>query len=220
MEINLFISEISEEIKKIIVYLSDTNHSNIKLLYSTETILDSDSKRILSQLSRTMENVSETHIDSGETCVEWDKNSHNINYVTDDISKAVQVLLSRENNYALGCSVAKRIFFLDAPHKHNLPEKFFHFHYIASLGQLKRILNEYGIEPFSLKDTSLFYHYIDGYYIHKETRDIWYLDRFHNGDASHYEVFDPEGKKHLGEACMKGILDTGKADDKKKPLKL
>lgn len=50
----------------------------------------------------------------------------------------------------------------------------------------------------------------------RSTGYLWYKDTLHK---DHCEVFDPEGKKHLGIAKMSdGKLDTSKADTTKKPI--
>ena len=47
----------------------------------------------------------------------------------------------------------------------------------------------------------------------------WYIDNLHFGQKSHIEVFDPTGKKHIGEAdLIRGEVDQTKADPDKKSI--
>ncbi|MFN0175680.1 MAG: hypothetical protein ACKVU0_13600 [Saprospiraceae bacterium] len=46
----------------------------------------------------------------------------------------------------------------------------------------------------------------------------WYFDRFHQDNKVHYEVFDQDGKKHLGEADANGNLIPNTAGKDKKPI--
>lgn len=55
-------------------------------------------------------------------------------------------------------------------------------------------------------------------YRHLKNKTYWYVDNLHIGKAAHIEVFDSNGKKHLGEANLQGILDYSKADSKKKAI--
>jgi hypothetical protein len=55
-------------------------------------------------------------------------------------------------------------------------------------------------------------------YRHLKNRTYWYVDNLHIGKAAHIEVFDSNGKKHLGEANLQGILDYSKADSTKKAI--
>jgi len=60
-----------------------------------------------------------------------------------------------------------------------------------------------------------------------ETKKLWYVDNEHTGKKAlqgkgklpHLEVFEPNGKKHLGEANLEGIyIDETKKDKNKKPI--
>jgi hypothetical protein len=51
-------------------------------------------------------------------------------------------------------------------------------------------------------------------YLDKQMGYYWYVDNLHFGKAAHLEVFDSQGN-HLGEADLKGRLDTSKKDPKK-----
>jgi hypothetical protein len=208
--LKVFISDTSD-FKKILVYLSDINHPNIRVLYSAETRFDDGTKRILNN-NRTAENVSRAPIED-ECCIEWDKDTHKIGYdVPTDVSHAIRKIGNEPACYVLGANAVKRIFFFDARHKPDLPKEFIHIHQITNLGELKKELRSCGIEPFSLKDTSLFTHHKEECYKCNDTGHYWYMDKFHK---NHYEVFDSTGK-HLGEASMQGILDADKADNKKR----
>lgn len=52
-------------------------------------------------------------------------------------------------------------------------------------------------------------------YRQKRTGFLWYLDNFHK---THFEVFESQGKKHIGEATLDGTLDRSKKDSKKHPI--
>ena len=52
-------------------------------------------------------------------------------------------------------------------------------------------------------------------YRQKKTGHLWYLDNLHK---THFEVFESQGKKHLGEATIDGVLDRSKEDCKKRPI--
>lgn len=76
------------------------------------------------------------------------------------------------------------------------------------------------IPPFSLSDTNRFVktskHNKDSViYLEIETGNYWYEDKYHHDTKPHFEVFDAVGN-HLGEADMKGFLDTARADNNKK----
>lgn len=47
------------------------------------------------------------------------------------------------------------------------------------------------------------------------TGHYWYIDNFHPGKASHFEVFDKH-RKHIGEANLDGDIDINKRDSNKK----
>ena len=51
-----------------------------------------------------------------------------------------------------------------------------------------------------------------------KTGHHWYFDRFHRDNKVHYEVFDSDGKKHLGEADANGNLIPNTAGKDKKPI--
>jgi hypothetical protein len=54
--------------------------------------------------------------------------------------------------------------------------------------------------------------------IYKKISDgtFWYSDYFHKDNRVHFEVFDPTGKMHLGEANPDGVIDNTRADNNKK----
>jgi hypothetical protein len=206
--LKIFISDTSH-FKKILVYLSDINHPDIRILYSTKTDFDKNTKLILSH-NRTAQNVSDNNV-GDETCIEWDKTTHKISYAPDDLCHAVRKIGKESACYVLGMNAVKRIFFFDASHKLDLPKEFIHIHQITNLDEVKEELEKCGIKSFSLKDTSLFTHHKKECYKCNDTGHYWYMDKLHK---DHYEVFDSTGK-HLGEASMQGILDADKADNKK-----
>ncbi len=214
---NLFISEISDEIKKIITYVSDVNDDNIRLLYSEKTRFDPETQKVLGHIFKTAENVSHRPTNTDECCIKWDKNAHKVEYVGEDVSHAIKALWGRENINIIGLAESRQIFFFEASHKTHLPDTFYHLNSISSYEQFMLMLKECDIEPFSLKDSSLFSHHRDQYYKHKETGCYWYLDTVHK---DHYEVFDPTGKRHLAEATIQGNIDTTKADPDKKKITL
>ncbi|MCA9937710.1 MAG: hypothetical protein KC418_03640 [Anaerolineales bacterium] len=53
-------------------------------------------------------------------------------------------------------------------------------------------------------------------YREKSTGYIWYVDNLHVGNAAHFEVFDRNGRNHLGEADLAGTLDHSKRDPNKR----
>lgn len=121
------------------------------------------------------------------------------------------VLLSANHN-------ANNTFFLDSPKDGTLPDKFYKIQSFKTYADIISYATSIGVIKFSLEDT---YRFQDtglryqGQHIYQEndSRYHWYMDNFHK---NHYEVFDPTGKKHLGEADMKGVLDRSKADSHKR----
>lgn len=103
----------------------------------------------------------------------------------------------------------------DAKHIPELP-KFARIPYVTDKLDLELWIDTNHVSTFSLLDKSRFTRtnkIEQGQRIYKEnqTGNYWYFDKFHR---THYEVFDATGK-HIGEADLKGQMDTTKKDNTK-----
>lgn len=112
------------------------------------------------------------------------------------------------------------VLFRDAVHKEDHPKGFIQVPCFNELGKLIDYLKSQGFFKFSLEDSTKFTktaYVIQGAPVYQEnsTKYYWYLDNFHK---THYEVFDSNGKNHLGEADLDGNLDKSKKDKSKKAI--
>lgn len=115
--------------------------------------------------------------------------------------------------------------FKDALHKINLPV-FARIDQVFDLADLDYWLakNQHPA-VFDLRDPECFErtNYVWGpskqrIYRELKTGYFWYFDRFHKDNKVHYEVFDPTGKTHLGEANADGHLIPNTVGKDKKPI--
>lgn len=112
------------------------------------------------------------------------------------------------------------VLFRDAVHKEDHPKEFIQVPCFNDLGKLIDYLKNLGFFQFSLENSKRFTKtsfVIQGVPVYQEnsTKYYWYLDNFHQ---THYEVFDSNGKRHLGEADLDGNLDKSKKDKSKKAI--
>lgn len=120
---------------------------------------------------------------------------------------------------------AKRqiVVFEDSLNDKAMPDRFFKIPCFDNSDMLLNFCKDKGIVHFSLKDTNFFRHdhsctVPKGAEVYKElaTGRLWYKDTLHK---NHYEIFEPTGRRHIGEADMNGIVDFSKADSTKLPIK-
>lgn len=110
------------------------------------------------------------------------------------------------------------VLFRDVVHKEDYPKGFIKVSCFNEIDKLIDYLKSEGFFKFSLDDSKRFTKtrfMIQGASVYQEnsTKYYWYLDKFHQ---THYEVFDGNGKNHLGEADLEGNLDRNKRDKNKK----
>ena len=112
------------------------------------------------------------------------------------------------------------VLFRDAVHKEDYPKGFIHVPCFNDLDKLLDYLKSQGFFQFSLEDSKRFTKtsfVIQGAPVYQEnnTKHYWYRDNLHK---THYEVFDSNGKNHLGEADLDGNLDSSKKDKSKRAI--
>lgn len=114
------------------------------------------------------------------------------------------------------------VLFQDASHLSNYPQGFIKVPCFSSYKALIEYADSKGVFSFTLSDTNRFVKctgidQIQGASVYREkaTGRYWYKDMFHK---THYEVFDSNGIRHLGEANMDGVLDENKSDSSKKSI--
>lgn len=117
-------------------------------------------------------------------------------------------------------SKSRLVLFRDAIHKEDHPKGFIQVPCFNDIGKLINYLKSQGLFKFSLEDSQRFTktgYVVQGVPVYQEnnTKHYWYLDNLHQ---THYEVFDSNGKKHLGEADLDGNLDKNKKDKNKKAI--
>jgi hypothetical protein len=115
--------------------------------------------------------------------------------------------------------------FKDALHKPDLPV-WVRIDQVANLEDLEYwIAQTQASTPFTLNNPERFertnhFRSVSKQRIYRETSTgyLWYFDRFHKDNRIHYEVFDPTGKVHIGEADSDGNLIASTADKSKHPI--
>lgn len=163
-------------------------------------------------------------IDNNLSYFEWDTQSG----IASRLFCGLRWVIAR-NEQTEFCVVTSRevahnclIMFKDAPHKEELPDIFIKIKCFNKYPQIFEYCRKNDAFKFSLDNNSNFIKAsgidsVQGATVYKDikTNNFWYLDMLHK---NHYEVFDPTGKKHLGEADMEGNVDKNKKDRNKKPI--
>lgn len=157
-------------------------------------------------------------------CFHWDVHNVKVSMLCDGLKHlAIRYDLYQTNFICIDNRVPVKnhlTLFLDAEHKHEHPKGFIHVPCFNELDKILDYLRREGIFKFSLDDCQRFIKtnkVLQGVTVYEEigTKYYWYLDNFHK---THYEVFDSDGKNHLGEADLNGNLDRTKKDKRKKAI--
>ena len=166
----------------------------------------------------------------GEYCVcySWDVNAQNIKPIyTEDIRGLINIMsLNQGTEFCIfdKTSYPKNIYtlFRDIINISDYPDAFYKLKCFATPIAAIDYFRTNGIIPnFSLEGNSDFeitaIHPVQGASVYRQKRTgfLWYLDNFHK---THFEVFEHQGKRHIGEASIDGELDRSKKDSKKHPI--
>lgn len=220
--INIYFHAIDSETSSILKILRDLRHQDIKLWFNT-----SDNKGAINYI-KDKKLIEHKDADNELGCYLWNITGTEIVplYNNDGLFHLVSRYTSDKTDFVCidNKEYAKNqlILFQDAIHKTEYPKELIKIPCCKDWDSLLLYLKDKGLFSFSLKDTKRFQkcaniNPVQGESVYKElaTGYYWYLDNFHK---THYEVFDPLGKKHLGEASLDGIIDKKKADKDKHPI--
>lgn len=170
--------------------------------------------------------VSHARIDNDLTYLNWDiENVH-----AEPLYNGLKHLISRciADGTDFVCIDSRHhcndqlVLFVDAVHKSELPDRFVKVPVFDKTDALFQYCADNGVFSFTLDDVTKFercrgINPVQGAPVFRElsTGRYWYKDMLHK---THYEVFDPTGKLHVGEANMEGHLDMAKRDKNKKAI--
>lgn len=225
MPVNVFIKDLTSQTVSLVEELRKQRNPNIVIwLYREEVKLSKLAQLIVTW--RDIRFIDDNHlIDNNLYYYQWDT----VMGQAQMLSCGLRWLISRCMETPF-CALSSEkqphnslVLFKDAPHLPDLPDSFIKipcfdhascfFEYCQSLSVFNFSLDHNPVKFVKASGVSP----VQGATVYKEieTNNLWYLDMFHK---THYEVFDPLGKIHLGEADREGSLDKKKRDKEKKPI--
>lgn len=166
----------------------------------------------------------------GEYCIcySWDVNNPQINPLyTEDIRGLVNIMSA--NSDIVFCIYDHASYpkdtltiFRDIINIPEYPDAFYKLKSFSNIGSILSYFKANDIVPsFSLEGNDEFeittIPPVQGASVYRQKRTgfLWYLDNLHK---THFEVFELQGKKHIGEATIDGELDRSKKDSTKRPI--
>lgn len=162
--------------------------------------------------------------DDGLHCFHWDVKETEVRMLFDGLKHLAMWHDTFQKKFICIDSIVppknRLVLFRDAVHEKDHPKEFIQVPCFNDLDELIAYLKSRGLFQFSLEDPKRFTKtnlQMQGVSVYQEndTKYYWYLDNFHK---THYEVFDSNGKKHLGEADLDGNIDKSKKDKNKKAI--
>ena len=158
---------------------------------------------------------------------EWDVVSQHVSPLSHEMRSLWWRMKYQQLNFCVLTTIPqpknRKVMFEDSLADDSFPKGFESIRCFGDYDSLMNYCKASGEVKFSLHDTCFFQHEHDiprvkGAEVYREiaTRRLWYFDTFHK---DHYEVFDPRGREHKGEADLRGIFDPSKSDNTKHPIK-
>ena len=173
--------------------------------------------------------IEDNKVDPALRCFNWDINTMQIEPVYDGLNHLVSLVEQSNADLNFVCidniqNINHRYtLFLDAKTRNDYPKSFVIVPCFQTIEELMSYAQSKQLFQFTLDDTTKFKK-CSGMSIQKgacvyqerETGRYWYLDTFHK---DHYEVYDSNGKRHLGEADLNGNFNPSKSDSSKQAIK-
>lgn len=224
--LNIFVPELSVVEYGIVRKLRTKRSSNIKIWLPKRIIQQDDRLKLWSDL-KPVETV--VNIDWNKQCFEWDLQTQNVSAVDSSFMfwlKMKEITNNESDKWLILSSNVRdkgqAALFIDHPTDKSYPNTWEIFKCISTENELdvfyKSLINSnfltycFGDSDFFKKRNDIC---LKGALVYQEERTgyLWYLDTLHN---DHLEVFDPTGKKHIGEADLRtGKIDRSKSDKNK-----
>lgn len=225
--IHIFVPEVGTEEQPIVRTLAARNEKGIKLWIPREQIKRDGMLRTAMSLKPVEEGIS---VDWSYQSYEWEQSTQTVRPRAGAYPYWLEMNRQWGGNdeWIILTSASKTknqaTFFIDHPKDKLYPKEWQRFQCVSSQEEIDAILNSRNFLIFRFRIGDLFeeakndYKHTRGATVYREKRTgyLWYLDTFHR---NHFEVFDSQGKQHLGEADVEtGTLDRGKADSGKKAI--
>ncbi|MGL5980553.1 MAG: hypothetical protein ACRCZY_06710 [Phocaeicola sp.] len=217
--LNVYFKVIDEVTRPILLELRGARHNDIKCWFK-----ESDKESVA--FIRDLQLIQHKDIDKSVGCYNWDIEACNILPEYDGLEHLVWRSINETTAFVCIDSSNhcgnELVLFQDATHKTELPQAFVKIPCFGNYEDLIEYADSKGVFSFSLSNPTRFEKCsgigpFQGAPVYREkiTGRYWYKDMLHK---THYEVFDSNGVKHLGEANMDGVLDEGKKDKSKKAI--
>lgn len=216
MMINIYFCHLDNTTMPIFHSLRQIRNRNIKIWIS-----EVDKNEVVRIQARDLNIIEHSGIDRNLGCYRWDISAEQIEPLYD--CNGLKHLVARyicEGTFFIcvdnaACTNNQLVMFQDAPHLEEYPKAFVKIPCFNEFGNIRSYLIEQGALSFSLDNEDLFKKcngiVIQGANVYREisTGRYWYLDMLHK---NHYEVFDKTGNRHIGEADLRGNIDSSKAE--------
>ncbi|MGL4852634.1 MAG: hypothetical protein ACRC3Z_08335 [Phocaeicola sp.] len=223
-KVHVYFKAIDKVTMPILLWIHKLRSKKIQLWYDKQIVGD---KKIIAKI-KTKLDVGFDKTDNSIRLFDWQLSEMNVEELYCGLKHVAARTTTQNTEFVVIDSTihnnSEMVLFCDAAHQIELPNSFIKVPSFTTVDELYSYCKDKGVFAFNIEDDTKFSHesgisLVQGAKVYKEigTGRYWYLDMFHK---DHYEVFDPTGKKHIGEAGIEtGTIDTTKEDKSKQAIK-
>lgn len=225
--VNFFVPELNATTRSIVEELRSLRSREARL-WMPKSVYDGDARlRLASDIHIVENNI---QFDHSLLCYSWDVNTTTVTPMQAFYRELVaHTKLAQTEIWIIVTTnplpFDRYYLFLDATHNIDYPDNWYNYPCISTPKSLFEVCAANQIEPRNiLLDTRRFridnrdFNHTRGAKVYREleTGNLYYKDTLHK---DHFEVFDPQGQKHKGEASLcTGKIFPGTQDNTKLPI--